>query len=171
MATKDTKAATAPGVPAMANPPVKEERKVEQINPVRMEEAQFTQTIYFAKAHANTRPTDLLEPAYWAHVAAKLKPWSEIKVVADDGSWWAHYIVLEAGRTWARVHMLMTTSLTSADVSASQAAAMAPYEVCYRGEHMKWSVVRKADHEVVHEGEGTQGGAIDWLTERLKAGM
>ena len=147
------------------------DRKVEQLNPTRMQEAAFTQTIYFAKAHANTRPHDLLDPAYWAHVAAQLKPWSEIKAVADDGSWWAHYIVLEAGRTWARVAMLMTTSLTSADVSASQAAAMTPYDVVYRGEHAKWSVVRKSDKEIIHEGAGTQGSAIDWLTERLKAGM
>ena len=148
-----------------------EERKVEQLNHARMEEAAYTQTVYFAKAHPNTRPHDLLEPAYWAHVAVRFKPWSEIKVVADDGSWFAHYLVLEAGRTWARVAMLSTISLTSADVSVSQASAMTPYSVIYRGEHSKWSVVRKADKEVIHEGEGTQGGAIDWLNERLKAGM
>lgn len=170
MATQPTKAATK-DTPPLA--PLKDtaERKVEQLNPARMREAQYDQTVYFAKAHANTTPEDLLDPSYWSHVASHLRPWSEVKVVADDGAWWAHYIVLEAGRTWARVHMLLKASLTSSDVSASQAAVMAPYDVVFRGEHSRWSVVRKSDREVIHEGEGTQGGAIDWLNERLKAGL
>lgn len=158
-----------PAQQAQSVPP--EDRKVEQLNPTRMTEAEYQRSIYVCTAHANTRPTDLLDPAYWAHVSAKLKPWDHLEVRANDATWYAEYIVLEAGRTWAKVHMLNHTSLTSQDVAASQASALTPYLVVHRGEHSKWSVVRKVDHEVVHEGEATQGGAVDWLNERLKAGL
>ena len=148
-----------------------EYRKVEQLNPTRMKEADFERQTYFAKAHENTRPEDLLSRSYWSHVATRLKPWDKVEVVADDGTWWAEFLVLEAGRTWAKVEMLRHKSLTSSDVSESQATAMLPYEVVHRGTDSKWSVIRKSDRAVMHEGEETQGGAIDWLNERLKAGI
>lgn len=148
-----------------------EDRKVEQLNPTRMKEAEFERQTYFAKAHENTHPEDLLDRAYWAHVATRLKPWDKVEVVANDGTWWAEFLVLEAGRTWAKVEMLRHKSLTASDVSASQATAMTPYEVVHRGTDSKWSVIRKSDRAVMHEGEETQGGAIDWLNDRLKAGI
>ena len=150
---------------------IPEDRKVEQLNPTRMKEAEFERQTYFAKAHENTKPEDLLDRAYWAHVATRLKPWDKVEVVANDGTWWAEFLVLEAGRTWAKVEMLRHKSLTASDVSASQATAMTPYEVVHRGTDSKWSVIRKSDRAVMHEGEETQGGAIDWLNERLKAGI
>lgn len=171
MATKQPAAPAAVAAQAPSPSVPKEDRKVEQMNPTRMSEAEFQRSIYVCTAHANTKPTDLLDPAYWAHVSAKLKPWDHLEVRADDATWYAEFIVLEAGRTWAKVHMLNCQSLTSADVAASQAASLTPYDVVYRGEHAKWSVVRKVDREVVHENEATQGGAIDWLNERLKAGL
>lgn len=148
-----------------------EERKVEQLNPTRMADAEYQRNIHVVTAHANTLPEDLLDPAYWSHVATRMKAWDHIEARANDGTWYAEYIVLEAGRTWVKTHMLRSASLTSADVATSQATAMMPYEVVFRGPHCMWSVVRKADREVMHEGEGTQGGAIDWLNERLKAGL
>lgn len=151
--------------------PAEPERKVEQINPTRMSEAEYQRSVFVATTHANTRPEDLLARDYWSHVAAKMKPWDRIEARANDGTWYAEYLVLEAGRTWAKVHMLQVTSLTSADVAMSQATAMLPYDVVFRGPHCKWSVVRKSDKEVMHEFEETQGGALDWLTERIKAGL
>lgn len=147
------------------------ERKVQQLNPSRMEGAEYQRNVWVMTAHENTTPSDLTDRAYWAHVAGKLKPWDRIEARANDGTWYAEFLVLEAGRTWAKVHMLHCASLTSADVAMSQATAMMPYEVKFRGPHCKWSVIRKSDHEVVHEFEETQGSAIDWLNNRMKAGF
>lgn len=147
------------------------ERKVEQLNPTRMKEGQYERTHWVATAHANTQPEDLLKPEYFSHVAAKLRPWDKIEARADDGTWYAEFLVLESGRNWARVVMLTKHNLTSADVAQSQAQAMSKLEIVYRGPHSKWSVIRKADNEVLHEGEETQGGAVNWANERLKAGL
>ena len=145
------------------------ERKVQPLGAVRIEPAEYRRTVYIATAHENTIPEDLLDPAYWAQVSATLKPWDRIDVRANDGTWYAEYLVLDAGRTYAKVQMLSSHALTTGDVAMSQLTAMSPYEVVYRGPHDMWSVIRKSDRAVVHEKAATQGAAVDWMTNRLKA--
>lgn len=135
----------------------------------RFKGAEYERELWECTAHENTTPQDLLKPDYWAHVSNKLRPRARITAWAHDGTWMAEYVVKEAGRTWARVHLLAVHNLGTADVAQSQAADLEPYEIKWRGPHCKWSVVRKSDHEVVHEGEGTQQGCTEWLQERVKA--
>ena len=124
---------------------------------------------YLCTAHPNTTPEDLLAPEYWAHISAQLRPRDRIEAWANDGSWMAEYVVLEAGRNWARPHLLQVYHFTSGDQAMTQADAMSPYEILHRGPHCQWSVIRKVDREVMHEGEATMDGAVAWLKERLKA--
>ena len=163
--TKDEAQKEAPSITFM-----EVERKVEQLNPTRMKEGQYERTVWVITAHENTEPEDLVDPAYWSHVASKLRPWDRIEARANDGTWYAEFLILEAGRNWARAVMLTVHKLTNSDVALSQATAQSPYEVSYRGPHDKWSVIRKGDREVMHAGEQTQGGAVNWMVERLKAG-
>lgn len=158
---KEMAAPTADAVP---------ERKVEQLNPIRMKEGQYERTVWVITAHENTFPDDLSAPEYWSHVATKLRPWDRIEARANDGTWYAELLVLEAGRNWARAQLLNVTKLSTTDVAMSQVNSLSPYEIKYRGPHSQWSVIRKVDREVVHDGEATQGGAVNWLNERMKAG-
>ena len=172
-ASKNTEAETLTFNPsAQKDAPAQEpvQRKVEQLNPIRMKEGQYERTVWVITAHENTDPADLIDPAYWSHVAAKLRPWDRIEARANDGTWYAELLVMEAGRNWARAVLLNSASLTTSDVAISQANGLSPYEVAYRGPHDKWSVIRKIDREVIHDGEQTQGGAVNWLNERMKAG-
>ena len=54
---------------AAVPPPV---RKVQELSATRMKECEFERTNYVITAHENTEPEDLLDPAYWSTVAAKL---------------------------------------------------------------------------------------------------
>ena len=145
-------------------------RKVRELDANRMQECEFKRTIWVVTAHEHTIPEDLLVPEYWAHVAEKLRPFSRIEARADDGSWYAEYIVLEASRRWARLHMLSSHNLTTSDVSLSQ-AKFAEYLVQHRGPERQWSVIRRSDSEMLHEGEQTESGAYRWLSERIRAGL
>ncbi len=136
-------------------------RKVQELSATRMKECEFERTNYVITAHENTDPEDLLDPAYWSTVAAKLKPWDKIEARADDGSWYAEFIVLDCSRNWARVYPLCTHHLTSTDVSQTQ--AQEGYEIAYKGPMRKWTVIRKKDSEVIHEGEASKAGAYSWL--------
>jgi len=144
------------------------ERKVRQLEPARFKQAEYERTAYVVTAFENTDPEDLLNPAYWAHVAAKLKAWDRIEARANDGTWLAEYLVLGVDRAWAKLAMLNKWALTTPDVSLSQDAKSA-YEVYWNGPADKWSVKRTSDQEKQASGFNTKGEAQTWVTERLKA--
>ena len=151
-----------------------QERKVTQMDQPRFKGVEFMRSEYLCTAHPNTTPEDLLAPEYWAHISAQLRPRDRIEAWANDGSWMAEYVVLEAGRNWANVKTLNCWNLSGEDIARTSAAIAAeyaglPYEVKFRGEHCLWSVLRKSDNAVMHENEGTKGGADQWLRERMKA--
>lgn len=164
-----------PAPPAAAAEPAdapveeKQEHVARPIEMTRVAEAEFKRTTWVMTAFEATDPKDLLKPEYWAHVSSKMRAWDRVEVRADDGTWYAEYLVLEAGRNWARMFLLEAYHLTTADVAQTQADAMSPYEVAHRGPHRMWSVIRKIDREVIHDGEQTMDGAVSWLRERLKA--
>lgn len=135
----------------------------------RFKECEYERTIYVATAFEETAVEDMLKPAYWVHVASKLKPWDRIEARANDGTWWAEFMVLESGRNFARVTLLRQHNLTTSDVAQSQVAAMVEYKVVHRGPHCKWSVVRQSDKQVMHEGEAMRDGADAWLKNHLVA--
>lgn len=136
-------------VPAVIKP----ERKVESLTITNLKEAEFVRPVYCATIPIGTDPEDLLKPEYWAHVATHLRPWARIEARAEDGTWFAEYIVLSVDRTWARVRMLAKYNLTSQDTSISQAEKISQsgFEIKWRG-GAKWSVIRKVDSAVMKEG-------------------
>ena len=148
-----------------------EVRKVTPMELQRFKGSEYERAEYVCTAHDHTTPQDLLEPGYWAHVSTLLRPRARVEAWANDGTWMAEYVALEAGRNWARLHLLQVYHFTSGDMAMTQADAMTPYEITFRGPHSKWSVVRKSDRAVLHEGSDTARGATDWLTERMAAGM
>lgn len=129
------------------------ERKVESLTITNLKEAEFVRPVYCATIPRGTEPEDLLKPEYWAHVATHLRPWARIEARAEDGTWFAEYIVLSVDRTWARVKMLGKHNLTNRDVALSKAEQISNsgFEVKWRG-GAKWSVVRKVDGAVMKEG-------------------
>lgn len=145
------------------------ERKMTPADPQRFADAEFKQNRHVLDASEGTNVQDLTDPGYWAHLGQRLKPWSEIMVRANDGLWYARLIVLEAGRNWAKVHVERVEYLTTAEVAITQADSMSPYEIKFRGPHSQWSVIRKSDQAVVHEGDATIDGAVAWLKGRLQA--
>lgn len=117
-------------------------------------------------------PKDILVPAFWAHHAVKMKPFDEIRARAEDGTWVANLIVLDASRTWVKVQMLGAVHrLTTADQSQTQAVEAdietfkSQHKVVHRGPR-GWSVVRKGDNAVIAEDKGTKDDAVLEL-ERL----
>jgi len=145
------------------------ERKFEQLNPTRRKLAEFVRNEHVVIAHATNTPQDILQPEYYAHVSDQLKARDRITVWADNMTWMAEIVVLEVGKGWAKVHPI---NLVEFDVAASIKGLTYEregYRVAHRGEFSQWSVIRIADSEVVSENHGTQGGAVDWLENHLKA--
>lgn len=131
--------------------------------------ADFTLGNFDHKAEQGTAKRDLLDPAYWSHVAERMTPWSEITVRCADGSFYAKFLVLDCGRGWANVKELGWWDLTSSDVARTQAGLIkdGDFDIIHKGPSRKWIVQRKSDQVVIHEGETSKAGAQSWLDDHL----
>ena len=144
-----------------------------QLPPNHMQEAEYQYTTWAVVAPNGLAAKALLEPGFWALYATKMKPFDEIRARAEDGTWMARFVVLEAGRTWARLQQLEHHNLGTQDVSLTKANTQAleearkGFELKHRGPK-GWSVVRLSDKQVMHEGAQSKANAATWLEGHLK---
>ena len=156
-----------------------ESTAIRQIDADRFQQAEMVRETWAITVEQGTSRSDILNPGFWSHVAYKLRPYARIEVRCDDGSIFADLIVLNAERTWARVHVMSWHDLTTRDVSLSQvdekehdSASKIPapaHQVEWKGPHKKWSVIRVADSAYVHEGDASRQDAELWLREHERA--
>jgi hypothetical protein len=140
------------------------------INASRFRQADYLRNVWQATAEYGMAPADLLEPATWSNVAADLKPYDRIEVAADDGSWWAEYLVVASDKLWAKVVTLRAVELVAGAAAATAPSELAQYDVILRGVK-KWSVVRKDGHSltVIRDGFAKKEEAEVHLDALLKA--
>lgn len=148
----------------------KPDRKpVPAIHDGRFANAEFERSTWVITAEEGTIPDDVLNPDYYAHVAAKLRPYDHIEIRANDGTWLAQLLVLDVSRLWAKVHRLHLHTLTTVDVSQSNLERALPYYVQHKGPHDKWVVIRRSDSQAVSTGHGTPEEAHNWMVNRIRA--
>lgn len=130
-------------------------------------------TYHQARIPKEVTKDDILAPEFWAHHAARLRAYDEIRAVSGDGTWIAYLIVTDCSRTWAKVKLREFVTLTGSDVAQTQAAnadlqaIMDTHEVKHRGPH-KWSIVRKSDRAVIEQGFESKDAADQWLKEHAR---
>lgn len=117
---------------------------------------------WVVEAEEGTTVEDVLDPLYWAHVAARFTPYDRIEVRIDTGEWMLDLIVLQAARNYARVHVLTKYELV--DASAEVPGAAIKHRVEWKGTHKKWCVIRNADSALVQAELQTKELANEWLT-------
>jgi len=139
------------------------------LDPSRFKGAEYERNVYVATVEQGTTIDTLELPAFWSHIAAKLRPWDKIEVRCDDGSFYAECIVIDADRTWAKLHVIMGVDLSKKEITPSEAKVMADqFEVKWRGPHMKHCVLRVSDGMVLQEGIGTKDEANSWKNEYIR---
>lgn len=141
------------------------DKKSTQLNPSRMKQGEYERTVWVATVEQGVGREDLKDPSFWAHVANKLRPWDKLEVRADDGTFYSEYLILACDRAWAQVHELMYASLTTSDISLTQADTL---QLKFRGPHLKWSVIRTADGAVLKEQCQTKDEASAWMDGHIK---
>jgi hypothetical protein len=132
----------------------------------RIQGSQFAYTEWVATAEEKTTPQDVMDPAYFAHKAAELREYDEIKVRIDTGEWMLHLLVVEKGRGWVRTRLLNKWDLTTEKVGDLVSAAVdSRYECKFKGSHLKWCVIRKQDGEVLSKTHSDEMSARRWLID------
>lgn len=130
--------------------------------------ADFWRNVHAANPEQGTTIEDMKAESYWAHVAKFLKPWDKIEVRAEDGSYYAEFIVRDSGRNWAKVELVFSHTFGTAGVEA-RPLADPEYIVKYAGPHAKYRVMRKSDNSVMRDGFATQADGDQWVKEHIKS--
>lgn len=119
-----------------------------KINHTRMKEGSYERTLWVATVEQGVTRKDILMPEFWSHVASQLRPYDRLEVRVDDGTYFSELLVLSCDRTWAKLKELSYHSLTTQDVSQTQ-AEMAKFEVKWNGPSNKFVVIRKSDKAII----------------------
>lgn len=136
-----------------------------QLTPNRFNLAEHQRNIFDVIPEKDTPFDALLTDKYWAHVSAKLKPGDRIEVRAEDGSYYAELLVLDAGRLYAKIAVLLHVELEPVEVKEGGLTAEG-YEVKWCGPKLKWCVLRGQDRL---KGEMSKSEAVLWMQNHAKA--
>ena len=158
----------APGDPAQAPaPPPAPEAKAKPepkknlvLHGTRFKNSEYERNIWVITPEVGTTPEDLLDSAYWAHVAIQMRPYDKVEVRADDGSYYGEMLVLLTGRTWAKVTPLFFKQLEEATTDSAEDEEM---YIKFCGPKAKWRVVRTKDKMTLSEGHVTKDLANTWM--------
>jgi hypothetical protein len=164
--TKTPPAAPAP--PAEAKPIAKAvaaappARSVTPLILARWSEAQFTQARHAVRPEANTRYADLLDPAYWAHLAPKILANDVIEVRPAEGGYYAELYVWAKGPNWLQVSELRKIERPQHSARASGSKA---FSIDFVDGPAKHRVIRTSDQQVVAQHFDSPEAANAWLGE------
>jgi hypothetical protein len=121
-----------------------------------------------ANAELGTTKEDLLKPAFWAHVAPKLRPGAIVLVRAEDNSFFAQLFVVDSGRTWAKMHILLFVEM-DAVASPEIPSGDGEFTVKWAGPQAKFRVTRVSDKAVMKDGFPNKNEADKWIIDYQKA--
>jgi hypothetical protein len=135
------------------------------LDPQRMGLAEHGRQDWVVNAAAGTSVQDVLNPQYWAHMAAQMQPYDRIDVRLETGEWMLELLVGGVGRNWAQVHLLHQHELTKlADVMPRAQH----HRVEWKGPQRKWAVIRLSDDEILQDGKVSRAEAQAWLEQHEK---
>lgn len=135
--------------------------------PTRLTAVDHCRIIYDHIVEDGTTLKDILAPAYWQHVAQKLKAWDRIEVRWPDGTRYVELMVRATGRVEAYVQVMHDIAL--GDEVEEIVDEASPFEVKWKGPKYKFAVVRRTDGETVKAEFQTKGHAAKWIAGHMKS--
>lgn len=133
-----------------------------------LQQAEFVRNVHAVSVPPGVALQSVLDPAFWVHVAHRIKVHDKVEVRAQDGAWYAELMVAKVDPAAVRMWTLNYVDLRAQDKTAPALLAD-DYFVQMGGPH-RWRVLRKADRKVLHIGEATEAAATEWL-EKFIAGV
>lgn len=121
---------------------------------------------WVVNAEEGTTVQDVLNPGYWAHIAARLQIYDHVEVRLETGEWVLELIVLDVGRNYARLYVKQKYDFAEVDVSAPSNALT--HRVDWKGPQRKHVVVRLSDSAILQEGFSNKSEAIAWMENHIK---
>lgn len=131
------------------------------LNPQRIGLAESMRQDWVVNANEGTEVSDVLEPAYWSHVAAQMQPYDRVDVRLETGEWLLELIVMSVGRNWAQMHLCAKHDLQPITDTLPGAIK---HKVEWKGPQRKFAVIRTADSACIHDGFASRDEANAYLS-------
>lgn len=141
------------------------EKRAVFLDPQRMGLAEHRRQDWVVNAAAGTTREDVLNPQYWAHMAAQMQPYDRIDVRLETGEWMLELLVGGVGRNWAQVHLLHQHELTKIADAMPRAQL---HIVEWKGPQRKWAVIRLSDGAIIQDGKQSRAEAQAWMEHHEK---
>ena len=141
---------------------VKKEVATPKLVPNRRKLAEYARRVHRVYPEQSAELKDLLDPGYWAHVAAEFTNGDMIEALPEGGAWYAQLIVVGCSKQHARVAVVSMTKLRSAEEAPKDKPA---FTAEFKGPQRKWSVIRTSDKSYVKEGLDSKEEALKWLED------
>lgn len=154
--------AVKPPAPAAADKPVQRERILSPLVMSRWSEAAFVQARHAIRPEANTPYGDLLNPAYFAHIAPKVNAGDVLEVRPAEGTYYAELYVWAKGPSWLQVSELV--KIERPQHSALPALNKA-FSIDFVEGPAKHRVIRKSDSQVMAQHFDSPDAANAWLAQ------
>lgn len=91
---------------------------------------------------------DALKPEFWVHVSKRFRQYDMIRIVPEDGSYFAEALIAVLAPNYVKLRLLRSVSLED-DGEAVPDKDLAYAE--WGGPHDKWRVIRETDKTVLHK--------------------
>lgn len=125
--------------------------------------AEHSRLIYTLNTFDKCTEAELLEPDFYAEIAAKLKPFYKIEIRGNDMSFYAEVLVLQCTKDAAKVKLEKYYDLSADD---SVKGDYVGYTVSHKGIN-KWCVIRDSDKKVIEKNLDTEADAYGALKNFL----
>jgi hypothetical protein len=142
-----------------------EKKSSRRLTEDRIKRAQGAYTVHALTPYAGTTLEDLLDPLYWKLTARRFVPGDELRVVPEDGAWYAHLFVTFASISEVFVQELFYKKLVNVDESQIDTGE---YEAKWIAPPVRFGVRRKSDQEVIKSGFATLDKAVEWMHQNVR---
>ncbi len=132
--------------------------------PTTLHPAEHYQTVFWHEPAVGTEFQDLLKTEYWTHVARQMRPFTVVKIVPEDLSYYAELLVTAVGPLSASMQVLREPL----KITANQATGDNEFEIKWVSPTRKFGVVRKSDGSMLKDGFETKERADTWRRDHSK---
>lgn len=141
--------------------PAAPKKKFSPLKPSEVKLRESTNNDWRAIVPRGTARDDLLVSDLWSIVSANFLPLDLIRVVAEDRSYYAELLVIEAGRGYANIIELSFTNLPA--IILSKDGIPPNHEIKHLGPDRLYVVQRLADGVILGEGFSSREAALAHL--------
>lgn len=134
-----------------------------------LDRIEFTNTDWRYTPTDGVTINDMTNTAFWSPVASQMHRGDIIRVIPEDGNFYAELLVRVVEPFAVKVHVLMAEVFDKPKAEAAPVAPPEPgYTIAFKGPQEGWTVVRDDDRETLFKKGKDAEEARAWLRGHLK---